>query len=172
MLYPEELEAGNLTSLCGRMFYYDGEHLSVRLADFAAYDDDCPEHDRWEPIGHTALSLQSTVEEALTLLREELEANDVTLCLTSDCYVDYVSERANNRRTTVMRPGREVKAFVEQDANLRGFPLSGLYQHEYREIGPSFPYLELTLAQLGIPNCEVLHVEADGKDCYLEIKER
>ena len=172
LLHPEELEIGSLTSLCGRMFYYDGEHLSVRVADFTAYDEDCPEHDRWEPIGHTSLTVQMTVKEALAQLVGELGADDVAFHLTNDCYVDYVSERANDQRTTVMLPGREVEAFVEQDARLRGIPLSGLYQHEYRRIDRTFPYPELTLDQLGIPRHDVLHVEADGKDFYLEMKER
>lgn len=171
LLHPEALEAGELTSLCGRMLYYDGEHLSVRVADFTAYDDDCPEHECWEPTGHTRLSLQATVGEALGQLAKESGTKDVTLCLTSDCYVDFVSERANDRRTFVMCPGRQVEAFVEQAPVLRGIPLSGLYQHEYREIDQTFPYQELTLAQLGIPKHDVLHVVADGKDRYIEMTE-
>jgi adenylyltransferase/sulfurtransferase len=50
-------------------------------------------------------------------------------------------------------------------------PLSGLYQHEYREIGADFPYGELTLAQLGIPSHDVLHIVADGQDYYYELNE-
>ena len=83
--------------------------------------------------------------------------------------MDYVSERSNDQRTSVMCPGRAVEEAVERDEHLKGILLSGLYQHEYRMIDHTFPYPELTLRQLGIPASEVLHVMADGQDYYLEI---
>ena len=49
--------------------------------------------------------------------------------------------------------------------------LSGLYQHEYRQIDTSFPYPGLTLAALGIPAADVLHVKTSKGDYYLEMKE-
>jgi hypothetical protein len=68
-----------------------------------------------------------------------------------------------------MCPGRAVELFVERDQVLRGIPLSGMYQHEYREIDESFPYQTCTLSQLGVPAHDVLHVLADGQDYYLEM---
>ena len=68
-----------------------------------------------------------------------------------------------------MLPGRAVAEWLEQDHELSGIPFSGLYQNEYREIDASFPYLQLPLSQLGIPEREVLYVTADEKDCYIEL---
>ena len=105
-------------------------------------------------------------------MNQKLGTQSVTICLESDCFVDYVTERANDRRTEVMCPGHVVESFVETDQDLRGIPLSGLYQHEYREISADFPYSELTLAQIGIPSHDVLHVVADGQDYYFEMSEQ
>ena len=41
------------TSLCGKMLYYDGEHTTVRIASYQAYDDECPEHEQWAPVHQT-----------------------------------------------------------------------------------------------------------------------
>ena len=172
LVHQDALEQGTFTSLCGKMFYYDGQHLTTKLLDFQAYDDDCAVHTCWTPIRPSALSRQLSVSEALRLIGQMIDAQSVILCLENDCFVDYVTERANDRRTDVMRPGHAVEAFVEADANLRGVPLSGLYQHEYREIGVDFPYGELTLAQLGFPSHDVLHVVADGQDYYFELNEQ
>ena len=171
LVHQEALEQGTFTSLCGKMFYYDGQHLTTKLLDFQAYDDDCAVHTCWTPIRPLALSRQSSVSEVLRLIGQTSGAQSVSLCLENDCFVDYVTERANDRRTDVMRPGHAVEAFVEADDHLRGVPLSGLYQHEYREIGADFPYGELTLAQLGIPCHDVLHIVADGQDYYYELNE-
>ena len=157
------------TSLCGKMFYYEGQHLTTKLLDFQAYDDDCAVHDRWTPIRQSELTADTTVADALMMICRLLVVQQVLICLENDCFVDYVEERKNDRRTMVMCPGRAVESFIEKDEMLRGIPNSGLYQHEFREIGDHFPYQELTLAQLGIPTNDVLHVIADDKDYYVEI---
>ena len=172
LVHQEALEQGIFTSLCGKMFYYDGQHLTTKLLDFLAYDDDCAVHECWTPVRPSELSRQSTVSEALHLLGQTTGAQSVTIYLENDCFVDYVTERANDRRTEVMRPSHAVETFVEADSVLRGIPLSGLYQHEYREISNGFPYGELTLAQLGFPSLDVLHVVADGQDYYFEMSEQ
>ena len=157
------------TSLCGKMFYYEGQHLTTKLLDFQAYDDDCAVHDRWTPVRQSELTADTTIADALMMICRLLVVQQVLICLENDCFVDYVEERKTDRRTMVMCPGRAVESFVEKDEMLSGIPNSGLYQHEFREIGDQFPYQELTLAQLGIPTNDVLHVIADDKDYYVEI---
>lgn len=169
LLDQKAIERGDVTSLCGKMFYYDGQHLSSRLLDFRAYDDDCAVHERWSPVLRSGLSVGMTVSEALSDGCRLLGAGQMELCLENDCFVDYVVERSNDCRTVVMCPGRDVERHIETDSKLRGLPNSALYQHEYREIDSTFPYLEMTLAQLGIPVHDVLHVVADSKDYYLEV---
>ena len=157
------------TSLCGRMLYYDGEHATVRIADYQAYDDDCPEHEEWGPVSRTAVTRQNTVREALLQWERDFGAESVTLCLSNDCFVDYVSCRDNDERVSVMLPGRAVEAFVEHSEALKGQSLGALYQHEYRHVDSGFPYQYLTLAHLGIPQEDIVRVNVDGNDCYLEI---
>ena len=165
LLHPE----GGMTLLCGKMFYYEGAQLTGKIVDFQAYDEDCPVHERWEPVRKTSVTDALPVGEALAILRDELQAGKVTLHLTGDCFVDYVVRRDNDARTEVMRPGMAVASFVEQDKSLGGIPFSGLYQHEYREIDAAFPYPSLPRSALGVPPQEVLPVTADTGDYYMEM---
>lgn len=169
LLHPDLLSEGKMTSLCGRMFYYEGAHLSTRMAAFEAYDADCPEHDRWEPVRRTAVTDAMPAGEALALLREELQSSRVTLHLTGDCFVDAVFRRDNDARTEVMRPGRAVAAWLAQEPALRGLPFSALYQHEYRDVDAAFPYQDMTLSALGIPPQDVLSISTETADYYLEM---
>ena len=170
LLCEDSLRQGELTSLCGSMFYYEGQHLTTRLVRFQAYDDDCPVHERWDPVRPVALTKDTTVADALQLLQEELQISAVSIGLTDDCFVDYVERRDNDRRRQVMRPGRAVAAFVEQDRELCGLPFSALYQHEWRQVDNQFPYQQLTLAELGLPAQAVLPVSSLLKTCYIEIR--
>ncbi len=164
------------TSLCGRMLYYDGEHTTVRIAGYQAYDDECPEHELWAPVRQTAVCDATPVGEALRCWAQELsekgevKSEKLTLCLANDCFVDYVSRRDNDERISIMAPGRSVADKVAGEKSLDGQPLSALYQHEYRHIDAGFPYPSLTLAQLGIPQHDIVQVTADGESFYLEIR--
>lgn len=158
------------TSLCGKMLYYDGEHTTFRLASYQAYDDECPEHELWGPIRHTEVSIDTPISEAIRCWTQELNAQDVTLCLVNDCFVDYVSRRDNDERVTVMVPGHSVADIVAREESLSDQPLSALYQHEYRHIDACFAYPSLTLAQLGIPQHDIVHVMAGGESFYIELK--
>ena len=90
----------------------------------------------------------------------------ITLCLSNDCFVDYVSRRDNDERISIMAPGREVADKVAGEKSLDGLPLSALYQHEFRHLDAAFPYPSLTLAQLGIPPHDIVHVTAGDEDYY------
>lgn len=170
LLHVEALQRREMTSLCGRMFYYEGQQLTTRLVGFRAYDADCPVHDRWAPVRKTALTTAATVAEALQTLRDGLQSDRVSITLADDCFVDYVVRRDNDKRHEVMRPGRAVAAFAEQDPVLGSLPFSLLYQHEWRTIDGKFPYQELSLRQLGIPPLAVLPVSSGQADYYIEIE--
>ena len=169
LLHPELLESGELTSLCGRMFCFEGEHMTTKVVSLAAYDDDCPVHDRWEPVRPTEVTAETTVQEALEVLKKELGASKITIH-PGDCFVDRVIKKDGDASLEVMLPGRHVAEKLGMDPEWRGIPFSGLYQHEYREIDESFPYRSLTLGQLGIPEKEVLLVSTGSGEEYIEMK--
>ena len=159
-------------SLCGRMLYYEGESMTVRVAQYRGYDDTCTEHELWSPVRPTAVTVTTAVGDALRQWTEELatEVRRVTLTLMNDCFVDYVSRRDNDQRRVVMLPGRSVGDFVSQDAELGGLPLSNFYQHEYRHVDANFPYPELTLAQIGIPPMDIVRVTVGDEVYYMELR--
>ena len=170
LLHPELLAEGRLTSLCGRMFCYEGEHMTTKVVELAAWDDDCPVHERWEPVRETAVTAEMPVGQALEVLQEELGEKKVTIHLSGDCFVDRVIRKEDDASLEVMLPGRAVAERLGQETQWRGLPFSALYQHEYREIDEKFPYKSLTMGQLGIPAKEVLHVSTPSGEAYMEMK--
>ncbi|MBR6065609.1 MAG: ThiF family adenylyltransferase [Paludibacteraceae bacterium] len=168
LIHREQLESGELTSLCGRMFCYEGQHLTTRTVDFKAYDDDCPVHERWEPVTDSDLTIKHTVRQCLDELRR-LTGEAHPEVVLNDCFVDYVESRRTGEQVPVMCPGREVESRVEQDSPLRGSLLGELYQHEYRKLDDAFPYPEMSLEQVGVPARDVLWVHTSDKDHYIAL---
>ena len=154
------------------MFYYEGEHLTTKLVDFKAYDDDCPVHEKWEvETIRERVGRNMNVGKVLEILDSEfgILSSSTNIVLTDDCFVDYVIRRDDDSHYKVMKPGRSVVSFVEEHKGLRGRPFSNLYQHEWRNIDKNFPYPQLTLAELGIPKDGVLQVETKNGTHYIEL---
>ena len=68
-----------------------------------------------------------------------------------------------------MQPGRLVESVLEQDKDLSRININSFYQHEYWNIDSGFPYPDYILAQIGIPEQDIIHVVADKQDYYLEL---
>lgn len=171
LIHHEQVKAGELTSLCGKLFYYEGQHLTTQMASLAAYDEDCPVHEQWTDIRCTSLRTDTSVEEALQTLAAELQAKEPSLVLTNDCFVDFVEDRQTGQQTGVMCAGHRVAERIGQDENLREKRDNDYYQHEYNIINWQFPYPHLTLKQIGIPAWDVLHIRTEHGDYYMEMKD-
>ena len=168
LIHREQLENGELTSLCGRMFCFEGQHLTTRIVEFKAYDADCPVHEQWMPIVQSDLHNDLTVKETLCALQTLLKTAHVRISLTADCFVDKLVRKADNTEIEVMLPKHLVKG---EGLKMKGESIADYYVNEYYELDEQFPYQDLTLAQLGIPAQDILLVHTDKEDYYIELGE-
>ncbi len=171
LIHDKETKAGLLTTLCGKMFYYEGEHMTTRVAEFKAYDDNCAEHDIWEPVNPSTLTTQSTVGQMIAWVATATGTEQIAVSTGNDPFVDYVCLRQDDTKVEVMKPARAVASFVERHELLSGIPFSSMYQNEYTTIDAHFPYPELTLQELGIPAGDVLHVLTADKEYFYELSD-
>ena len=51
-------------------------------------------------------------------------------------------------------------------------PTKLVYQHEYDVLDNTFPYQQLTLADVGVPAWDVLHVSTKAGDRYIEMNKK
>ena len=169
LIHREELEKGELTSLCGKMFYYEGQHLTSRLIEHRGWDEDCPVHECWEPVIPCSLTCHSRVEEWMEWLKTELGEEAVETVLRNHVWVEYIEHREKGEKIPVGLPAPCVQNFMERHPVLRYMSTGEFYQHEHRYIGTDFPFKEMTLQELGIPDGDVLHVKIGIKEYYVEL---
>lgn len=168
LIHKEELASGNLTSLCGKMFCYDGASMSVRLVSHEAWDHDCPVHENWSPVVESPLTNLNTVEEVLAYIKDKFSTDSTEIVLRNQAFVDFIEDRITGEKYEVMLPETQIAAFIENDEVLRSKPMGQFYQHTIRGIKEDFKYKNLTLKQLGIPEQDVLHVR-DEREFYVEL---
>ena len=171
LIHQEETAQGMMTSLCGKMFYYEGQHLTSKLVQFQAYDEDCPVHERWAPAVQTTLTTMMTVEEALAILSDTLHMKDPKILLRDYSFVDRITDRSTDEDIMVMQPSYLVADFMEQDERLRYLSTNQFYQHEIHTIDTAFPYPRLTLAETGIPANDLFIVTSPDREMYVAMKE-
>lgn len=159
---------GELTSLCGRMFCYEGQHLTTRTVAFRAYDEDCPVHEEWTPVRESTLNNRMTVGEVLAELRNMLHDEHIRISLTGDCFADKLIRKDDDQAIEVMVPKHLVKGEMLKG---KGERLEDYFVNEYYELDERFPYPGLTLAQVGIPPQDVLRVHTAKSDCFVELKQ-
>ena len=168
LIHKEELQSGELTSLCGKMFCYDGASMTVRLVSHEAWDEDCPVHEHWAPITPSSLTNLNTVDDVFTWLKEHLAVENAEIVLRNQAFVDFIEDRITGEKYNVMLPEAEVSSFIENDEVLRIKPMGQFYQHTIRGINEDFKYKNLTLKQLGIPEQDVIYVRGN-KEGYIEL---
>lgn len=167
LIHKEELASGELTSLCGKMFCYDGASMTVRLVSHQAWDNDCPVHEEWSPVVESPLTNNSTVEELFSWLKEKFSTSDAELVLRNQAFVDFIEDRTTGNKYNIMLPEAEVPTFIENDDELRGIPMGQFYQHTIRNINNDSQYKGLTLKQLGIPEQDVIYIRGNEKEYYI-----
>lgn len=167
LIHKEELASGELTSLCGKMFCYDGASMTVRLVSHQAWDNDCPVHEKWSPVVESPLTNNNTVEELFSWLKEKFSTSDVELVLRNQAFVDFIEDRTTGNKYNIMLPEAEVPTFIENDDELRGIPMGQFYQHTICNINNESQYIGLTLKQLGIPEQDVIYIRGNEKEYYI-----
>lgn len=171
LLHRDKLADGELTSLCGKVFYYEGQHLTAKIADFRAYDDDCPVHEQWTPVETAEIDTRWNVGSVLEYLAGRYKSDKIEIILRDFSFVDYIVTRGKESRYTVMKPDHAVGSFISSDPVLRTMPNHAMNQHEIKTIDSTFPYPELSLSDIGIPAWDILQVRAGEKYHYLELSD-
>lgn len=172
LIHKEALEEGRFTSLCGKMFYWEGEHLSSKIVDFKAYDDTCPLHERWDDVVRADLSSDMTVGEALNVLASVTGSEEVRILLGHRSFVEYILSKDETYKIKVMLPNFEVPLFIEQNKVLDHVPygaMSAIYQLEHKVIDKDFRFKHLTLKSVGIPVWDIIEVDTHAGIKHIEL---
>ena len=169
LIHKEALDSGELASLCGKMFCYDGASMTVRLVSHEAWDEDCPVHENWSPVVESPLTNLNTVEEVLAYIKDKFSTDSAEIVLRNQAFVDFIEDRITGEKYNVMLPEAEVSSFIENDEVLRSKPMGQFYQHTIRNINAKFTHMDLTLRHLGIPTQAVLHVKTNIEEYYIEL---
>ena len=156
-------------TLIGRMYKYDGMHLSSKNYKMSNFEDDCLSHELWEPVIEIKeLSAKASVGETFKMLKEVLNTDKITINLMNNRFVYQLVMESTEKEIDVRLPESKVSDFIENN-NLKKDPRERVFQKYYENIDENFPYLDLRLLDLGIPRYDILKLSIDDTVKYIEL---
>ena len=190
-IHPDAIEAGVFTTLAGRLFVYEGAHPSVDIydfhsgyvahstdgtagnLDFTTHSNDCTAYEYWNPVVEVpALSADTTIVQAIRLIKQALSVDAVEINMRNDKFVDRIVPREEKGIFSPMLPASKIPDYIRNDETLRNRQITeGFYQHEIENIDETFPYPSLTLRQIGIPYFDVMQVSTPKGLFYVELSQ-
>ena len=171
VIHQTDEETAPFKTLVGKMLRYEGMTCSMNTYNFASWKNHCPAHERWSDIRECSkLKASLTVKETLGVLKDELGVKAVEVNMRNNKFVDVIISDHPEKEFRVMVPESRLDSTINADREMRQLSYRTLFhKHFFENLDNDFPYLDLTLEQVGIPALDVLQVSTDRGQFFVEL---
>lgn len=158
-------------TLQGKMFRYEGLTNSTNMYKLSSWKNNCPSHEKWESIIVAEnLSADTSVKTALSEIKRICGVRTVEINLMNNKFIETIISDSPEKEFKVMVPESKLDEAISNDAEMRKLSYKTLFHKIYHEnIDSSFPYKDLTLAQIGIPHYDIIRVTTDKGGYFVEL---
>lgn len=163
--------ASQFKTLQGKLLHYEGLTNSTKVFKFASWKNNCPAHERWEPvISDSNLSATQTVSETLSALKSLLHVDHAEINMCNNKFVDTIVSDKPEKEFKVMVPDSQLDNYMNSNDELRKLLyVTTFHKSFFENIDDDFPYQDLTLQQIGIPPFDVLQVSTEKGLFHVEL---
>ena len=163
--------ASQFKTLQGKLLHYEGLTNSTNVYKFASWKNNCPAHERWEPvIEGSNLSAKLTVKETIMALKSLLHVENVEINMCNNKFIDRIVSEKPEKEFKVLVPESQLDNYITSNDELRKLRYVTLFHKSFFEnIDAEFPYQDFTLQQIGIPQFDVLQVSTEKGLFYVEL---
>lgn len=158
-------------TLQGKMMRYEGMTNSMNIYKFASWKSNCPAHERWDNIEKgEGLSASLTMKETMEQVKSLLAVTEVELNMRNNKFIDVIATDHPQKEFEVMVPESKLDAYIKANKELRQLSYKTLiHKHFFENIGERFPYMNLTLQEIGFPPYDVVEVTTEKGVYHVEL---
>lgn len=158
-------------TLQGKMLRYEGMTNSMNIYKFASWKSNCPAHERWDNIERgEGLSASLTMKETMEQVKSLLAVTEVELNMRNNKFIDVIATDHPQKEFEVMVPESKLDAYIKANKELRQLSYKTLiHKHFFENIGERFPYMNLTLQEIGFPPYDVVEVTTEKGVYHVEL---
>lgn len=171
LIHGQEDDVTPFKTMEGKLWRYDGMTNSTHIFDHAAWRNDCPAHDRWDPVIECLeLSADSSIKECLSKLRGLLNAKHVEINMLNNKFISKIISVRPEKVYDIRIPESHLDAYIRTNEELRLLSYKTVFRKDFIEnIDHRFPYPDMRLVEVGIPYYDVIQVSTENGLFYVEL---
>lgn len=171
VIHTSPSEESPFKTLMGKMWRFEGMTNTVTTYKYSSWKKNCPAHERWSDIiSCEDLSAEMAAGEVLARLKQLLEVNYVEINMRNNKFIEKIISDRPEKEFKLLIPESKLDEKIHSDAELRKLSYSTIFHKCFFEnIDGDFPYLDLSLSEIGIPPYDVMQVSTEKGIKYVEL---
>lgn len=171
IIHTSDGEPTPFKTLSGKMWRFEGMTNTINTYKYSSWKNNCPAHERWtEIIQCDELSADMKVKEVLEKLKKILNVSVVEINMRNNKFIDKIISDRPEKEFVLYIPESKLEDTIQSNEELRKLSYRTIF-HKcfYENIDESFPYMELSLIEIGIPRYDIIQVSTDKGLKYVEL---
>lgn len=171
IIHTSDGEPTPFKTLSGKMWRFEGMTNTINMYKYSSWKNNCPAHERWtEIIQCDELSADMKVKEVLEKLKKILNVYVVEINMRNNKFIDKIISDRPEKEFVLHIPESKLEDTIQSNEELRKLSYRTIF-HKcfYENIDESFPYMELSLIEIGIPRYDIIQVSTDKGLKYVEL---
>jgi hypothetical protein len=171
IIHMKDGDSTPFKTLSGKMWYFEGMTNTVNTYKFASWKNQCPAHEQWNDILECKdLSAKMKVGEVLSLLKKILNVSNVEINMRNNKFVEKIISEKPEKEFELRIPESKLDEAIQTNEELRTLNYRTIFHKIFFEnIDDTFPYKEMTLAEIGIPIFDIIQVSTEKGVRYVEL---
>lgn len=171
VIHTDENQQSPFKTLFGKMWRFEGLTNTVNIYKYSSWKKNCPAHEHWDNIVNAeTLSANMSVSLILEELKKILDVNVVEINMRNNKFVEKIISDKPEKEFDLRIPESQLDKYISSHEELRKLSYSTLFHKCFIEnIDEYFPYMDMSLKEIGIPLYDVLQVSTDKGQFFVEL---
>ena len=171
VIHTEEGQPVPFKTLSGKMWRFEGMTNAVNVYKYSSWKNNCPAHERWDNVVRGEnLSANMTIAQILGELKKMLDVDALEINMRNNKFVEKIISDKPEKEFDIRIPESQLDNYISFNEELRKLSYRTLFHKCFIEnIDEYFPYMEMSLKEIGIPLFDILQVSTNKGQFFVEL---
>ena len=171
VIHTEEGRPVPFKTLSGKMWRFEGMTNVVNVYKYSSWKNNCPAHERWDNVVRGEnLSANMTIAQILGELKKLLDVDALEINMRNNKFVEKIISDKPEKEFDIRIPESQLDNYISSNEELRKLSYHTLFHKCFIEnIDEYFPYMEMSLKEIGIPLFDILQVSTNKGQFFVEL---
>ena len=171
VIHTEEGQPVPFKTLSGKMWRFEGMTNAVNVYKYSSWKNNCPAHERWDNVVRGEnLSANMTIAQILGELKQLLDVDALEINMRNNKFVEKIISDKPEKEFDIRIPESQLDNYISSNEELRKLSYRTLFHKCFIDnVDEYFPYMEMSLKEIGIPLFDILQVSTNKGQFFVEL---